>query len=116
MAFDDERWGLLHSDLLAQRVNYNGTLGGPTKHHPPLVPGIDSPTQGQISYVLEQAGPVRIRLFDLLGRQVALLEDDWREAGTYRLPWNDEGLASGIYLLRMEIGGRVQVRKVTVVR
>ena len=113
---DDQYWPVDIGNILAQRVNNDGTLGTPFKYRPQSAPGIDSQSSGQISYVLEQAGPVKIEIFDLLGRKVALLEKGYRETGTYRVPWNDRGLASGIYIIRIEAVGLTQTKKIVVVR
>jgi hypothetical protein len=41
-------------------------------------------------------------VYDLLGRRVAQLREGWHAAGVYETSWEAEGLASGIYLARME--------------
>jgi hypothetical protein len=103
-------------DIAAQRVNTDGRLGAPPKHQPLPDKTIENLSPGLISFVLDQAGELKIELYDILGRKIALIEQGWREAGAYKLKWNDEGWASGVYLLRMEIAGQVKVRKVAVVR
>jgi hypothetical protein len=119
IGLQDARYGFQMGnaiDIAAQRVNADGTLGAPPKHQ--LLPEktIGSLTPDFISYMLDQAGEVKFELYDILGRRIALIEQGWREAGAYKLKWNDEGWASGVYLLRMEIAGQVKVRKVAVVR
>jgi hypothetical protein len=76
----------------------------------------------EIGFSLQQAGSVRLRLFDVLGRCVATLIDGPVAAGAHRLPRWRPGieptvpLASGVYLVRLESQGEVQSRRVTVVR
>ncbi|MGA9117174.1 MAG: hypothetical protein WB626_10395 [Bacteroidota bacterium] len=59
----------------------------------------------QISYRVPERSRVRIEVFDVVGRRVALLLDAERPAGSHSLEWNPRlsgGAASGVYLLRMQ--------------
>jgi hypothetical protein len=61
-----------------------------------------------------------LRVFDLLGREVATLVDEELDSGTYSVQWNSRaqstGLASGVYLYRLEAGNFVQTRKMILLR
>jgi hypothetical protein len=57
-----------------------------------------------------------VKVYDLLGREVATLVDEVKDPGTYELLFDASGLASGAYLCRLVAGGPVQVRKLMVVR
>jgi hypothetical protein len=48
--------------------------------------------------------PVRLSVYDLLGRRVAVLVDESRQPGIYSTTWNATGMATGIYFCRMEAG------------
>jgi hypothetical protein len=50
-------------------------------------------------------GRLRLSVYDLLGREVERIVDGTREAGTLRLNWRPDRLASGNYLLRMTLDG-----------
>jgi ELWxxDGT repeat protein len=50
-------------------------------------------------------GIVSLRVFDLLGREVAVLTDAWQAAGTRTFTWNAEGLPTGSYICRLDAGG-----------
>lgn len=54
---------------------------------------------------------VTLKVFDLLGREVALLANDYMEAGTHSVEFNASHLPSGIYLYRIQIGNYVETRK-----
>lgn len=56
----------------------------------------------QISYTLQQATKVSIKVYDLQGRRVAHLIDQVQDAGSYTLPFNGDFLPSGTYLCRLE--------------
>lgn len=70
----------------------------------------------KIVYDLPQPERVIIRIFDVLGREVATLFDGLQLAGTHTLLWQGKDAAgrrasTGIYLLRVEAGEEVAVRK-----
>ncbi len=71
----------------------------------------------------EIASPCRVRLivYDLHGRRVRTLADEWQESGSHRYAWDgtdDLGVevSSGIYLYRMIAGDEVSIRKMTLLR
>ncbi len=53
-----------------------------------------------ISYQLPSAGIVSLKVYDMVGREVAVLVDEVKEAGYYNATFNGSGLASGIYFVR----------------
>jgi len=55
-----------------------------------------------IRYEVARPSHVRIALFDLLGREVAVLLDERGEAGRHEVRFHAAGLASGMYLYRLE--------------
>lgn len=59
----------------------------------------------RIGYSLPEASQVRIAVYDLLGREVALLVDGIESAGERSREWNADGMASGVYLCRIEARG-----------
>lgn len=69
-----------------------------------------------IAYDVVDPGPVLIKVYDLLGREVTTLVDGYRQNGRYQTRWNGRDAAgnsvsSGVYLHRMTAGGRVMSRK-----
>jgi len=48
------------------------------------------------------SGVVKLKVFDILGREITTLTDDWMDAGTYRVRWNASGLASGVYFYQLQ--------------
>lgn len=55
-----------------------------------------------LRFALPAAGHVRLSVFDAAGREVVRLLDGERPAGEQSLLWRAEGLASGVYLARLE--------------
>lgn len=59
---------------------------------------------------------VRLEVFDVLGRQVTTLASGVYAAGTHSVQFDGRSLASGVYLVRMQSGRRVQTMKMLLVK
>jgi hypothetical protein len=59
---------------------------------------------------------VRLTIYDLLGRQAAVLVNEKQSPGSYGVNFDGTRLASGIYLYRLEAGENVQVRKMVLLK
>ncbi|MFH1194401.1 MAG: right-handed parallel beta-helix repeat-containing protein [bacterium] len=57
-----------------------------------------------ISWQLAAGSKTQIKIYDVLGREVATLVDEYLPAGSYAREWNASELPSGIYFCRMEVG------------
>ena len=55
-----------------------------------------------IRFDLDRRSHVRLRVFDVLGREIGELANDTRDPGTYTILFQPEGLSSGVYLYRLE--------------
>ncbi|MEZ4388819.1 MAG: T9SS type A sorting domain-containing protein [Candidatus Krumholzibacteriia bacterium] len=65
----------------------------------------------EIAFALERSGPVRLTVYDVRGRQVAQLVDRTLSAGRHAVTWQPDGLASGLYVYRLEAGGADLTRR-----
>jgi hypothetical protein len=65
----------------------------------------------RIDYVLAKSGPVRLSVFDVLGREVATLVGGYQGAGAHVVTFDGTNYASGVYLYSLQAGGEVLVRK-----
>jgi hypothetical protein len=120
--WEDER-NDTNGDIYLQNINPNGTLG-------PLPLNINHPIQTApanyilnqnypnpfnsstvISYWMPKSSKISIRIFDILGRQVANLECHENIPGPHHFVWNAQGLNSGIYFYRLAIDGFAQETK-----
>jgi hypothetical protein len=71
----------------------------------------------EIRFELPAVNRVNLVVYDLLGREVATLVNEVRNPGSYSVTWNASGVASGIYLYRLQVGdGTVMTRKMTLLR
>jgi hypothetical protein len=69
-----------------------------------------------VTYQLPAAGQVHLAVYDLLGREVAVLVNEKKGAGSYEVKFDAAALTSGVYLYRMTSGAFVQTRRMIVVR
>lgn len=75
----------------------------------------------QIRYALKQDSDVKLAVYDVLGRQIAVLVDGKQTAGNRSVTWNGvdgEGtqVSSGVYFYRLVAGDFVQTRKMVLLR
>jgi hypothetical protein len=69
-----------------------------------------------ISYNLIESGMTRLTVFDMLGREVAVLVDQNQSAGTYQVSFDASGLPTGMYLYRLQSGTRSLTGKMLLVK
>ena len=67
-----------------------------------------------VRYALAESGNARLRLFDILGREVAVLSNRVETQGRYESEFDVSSLANGVYFIRLEAGNAVVSRQVTV--
>jgi len=72
--------------------------------------------QTTLRYTLAQGGPVRLVVYDVLGREVAVLVDEVQPAGAYDVAFDGTGLVSGVYVARLEVNDGVQTQTLAKVR
>jgi hypothetical protein len=74
----------------------------------------------QIQYTIGNAGLVSLKVFDVLGREVATLVNGLQAAGSYTVPFNTNkgtlGLSSGVYFYRLEAGSFVSTKKLILMK
>jgi hypothetical protein len=69
-----------------------------------------------IAFELPASSDIRLSVCDVLGREVSVLVDERREAGSHEVRFDAAGLASGVYVCRLEAGGSTQTRTLLLVR
>jgi endonuclease/exonuclease/phosphatase family metal-dependent hydrolase len=91
-------------DFVLQADNLNLADRAATPRRVALLTCYPNPfnSSATISYDLPHAGRISLRVFDLLGREVAMLQHGMTDAGTHRATVDGSGLASGIYFARAE--------------
>jgi len=70
----------------------------------------------QIEFTLPSTQRVSLRLYDVLGREVAVLMNEIQTAGRHHVMFDASGLPSGVYLCRLEAGKMAQTRKIVLLK
>jgi hypothetical protein len=69
-----------------------------------------------IRYQVSGTSEVDLRVYDLLGREVAVLVNAEKMPGTYTATWNADGMAGGIYFYQLRAGGNTYTKKMVLLR
>lgn len=64
-----------------------------------------------IEYTLDQDAQVTITIFNMVGHQVAVLQNERMPAGTHVVKWDASKVASGVYFYRVQAGSYTETRK-----
>jgi hypothetical protein len=70
----------------------------------------------QITYSIPKATDVTLKVYDVLGREIAVLVNERKQPGEYKVTWNAEGVPSGVYFYRIVAGEFVETKKMMVRR
>jgi hypothetical protein len=119
-AFDSTANAILHgiadeldvqtSVVAANEGNLPGGFGLEQNYPNPF-----NPTTA-VSYQLSAASKTTIAIYDMLGREVAVLVNEAQSPGRYEVQWAAEGCASGVYICRMVAGDYVASRKLVLMK
>ena len=69
-----------------------------------------------IRYQIPTAGIVTLKIYDVLGNEVATLVNEEKSAGSYEVNFNASSLASGIYFYKIQAGSFVQTKKMILLK
>ena len=69
-----------------------------------------------VQFSLPEASQTRIAVYDMLGREVALLTDARLDAGLHEVRFDASALPSGVYLVRMVAGAHVSTERITLLK
>ncbi len=70
----------------------------------------------KIKYQLAANGIVSLKVYDILGREVATLVNETKSAGNYEANFNAANLSSGIYLYRIQAGNFTESKKMILLK
>jgi len=70
----------------------------------------------KITYTLPEYSEIKLSVFDVIGREIRILENTAKPAGTYTIDFNAGNLPGGIYFYRIQAGGNIAVGKMTLLK
>lgn len=80
-----------------------------------VYPNPFNPT-AQVQFDLPRSSPVTLRVFDLIGRNVATMNLGTLTAGTHSIGWDGSAHASGVYLFRLETPHETKTAKAVLLK
>jgi hypothetical protein len=70
----------------------------------------------KIDYYLSENGLVKIEIFDVTGKEVSMLVNEYKEAGFYYTEFNGSNFASGFYFYRISAGSYTAIKKMIILK
>ena len=108
-------WRLPLSEILTsvnETANYNMLRNYELKQN---FPNPFNPVT-KISYAIPQNSFVELKVFNLLGQEIATLVNQEKPAGNYEVNFNATNLPSGVYIYKMKSGDYVETRKMVLLK
>jgi hypothetical protein len=69
-----------------------------------------------IKFSIPQSDKVTLRLFNVLGQQVALLVNDYLPVGSHSTQWNASNFPSGMYFYRLQARGFTETKRMMLLK
>ncbi len=69
-----------------------------------------------ISYRLPVISHVTLKVFDVLGNEIETLVNEEKPAGSYKITWYPENLASGVYIYQLRANNYIETRKMLLLK
>ena len=69
-----------------------------------------------ITYELPELMHVQLDLYDMTGRHIAALVNEQVNAGIHEISFDASGLSSGVYIYRLQAGGKLLIRQLTFIK
>ena len=69
-----------------------------------------------IRYWISISGYAAIKMYNILGQEVATLVNEHHQPGSYEVTWDAHGFASGVYFYRLQMGSFVGTKKLVLMR
>jgi hypothetical protein len=70
----------------------------------------------KIRFAISDFGFTLLRVYDVLGKEVATLINEEKSAGAYEVKWNASGLPSGVYFYQLQTNGFVETKKTILIK
>ena len=69
-----------------------------------------------ISYDLPVSGNVSVRIFDMLGKEIKTLVNEFQSPGSHKVNFNSDGLSSGIYFYQLNTEGFSEIKRMVLLK
>jgi photosystem II stability/assembly factor-like uncharacterized protein len=137
---DDERWAVLFGtslrfgDINSEYIYFAGTIGSGVLRKVVItsIENIENNFPSKfvmeqnypnpfnpvtiIHYSIPQQSSVTLKVYDVLGNEIATLVDEYKPAGSYEVDFNANKLSSGVYFYKLQAGSFVETKKMILLR
>ncbi len=69
-----------------------------------------------IQYALNSGQFISLKVYDVLGNEIAILVNEEKPAGIYEVKWNASGFSSGLYFYQLQSGGVLETKKMLLIK
>jgi photosystem II stability/assembly factor-like uncharacterized protein len=69
-----------------------------------------------ISFTLPEQADVELKIYDVLGNEVATLVNETKPSGNYEVEWNASKMPSGVYIYQLRVGTSAQIKKMLLLK
>ena len=69
-----------------------------------------------INYSIPESGNIKLKVYDILGNEVATLVNETKTPGNYSAVYDASSFASGVYIYRLQTGSLMQTRKMILMK
>ena len=70
----------------------------------------------KINYSIPESGIVTIKIYDILGKEIQTLVNEFKQAGSYEAEFYGKDLPSGVYFVRMESGDFRDIKRMVLIK
>ena len=69
-----------------------------------------------IAFTMPVAGYVELKVYDITGRELVSLKDEYTLSGTHSVSWNASSYPSGVYIVKMDSGTFSKTQKIVLMK
>jgi hypothetical protein len=107
--------GMEKNSKKLKQINYNGALAVKEYSLSQNYPNPFNPVT-TINYALPKSGNVVLKVYDILGKEVATLVNNHQETGRYSVQFDGSKIASGMYIYKLTSGSFSEIKKMMLVK
>jgi hypothetical protein len=126
LAWDDLRKDQIYYNVYIQQVSNTGLLGTITTGLDKVQPGANSQViqnypnpfsqKTVIQFAISNKQPVQLKVYDIVGNEVTTLVNEDKPAGKYTVNFDATNIPDGIYIVKLQSGKTITMRKMIVKR
>ena len=113
--------------IYAQNINLDGSFGGPSGINPGMTGTADKFELGQnfpnpfnpvtgINFSIKENSFVTLKVYNLLGKEIASLISENKKAGNYQVSFNAANLTSGVYFYKLTAGNFTDTKTMMLIK